>query len=504
MNDQTLAKPGRKPLMARIPAGFVQAVLKGHSALGIAFAAAIYIVCLSGTLAVFVHEFTAWENPGVAHVSRASPDTVQRALENAVAQSPGEVHHVRLAMPTADQPFLTLDVDAESGRTWWVADAEGEVVPLRRAWSDFLTRLHIFLHLPAAWGIFIVGMTGVALLSSLISGLCAHPRIFRDAFHLRVGGSQRLQEADLHNRIGVWALPFHLVVSLTGAFLGLTTIIVGVLGMAMFDGDTGRIYALFAPPEPPENVAQAPVLDLRPMLARLPDEGALERVTIEHPTESGAAAVFDLFDERALAGMSSIGITRTGEVYYEKDIPSASLGERVFGALAPLHFGWFGGGIVKIAYGLLGLGLTYLAVGGVKIWLVRRRDKGRPAPGWERVWAAIVWGQPVALAAAALCAILWPMWPYAALIPVWGAVSLAMLAAAAAIPARSLALFGKAATGVLLVVLGLIHAAFVAQFSAAPLIWAIDTLLVAAGAAFLVCLFRRAGRVAGAVPNQGG
>lgn len=496
MSTQTSGKAKQKPLMARIPAGFVQAVLKGHSALGIAFAAAIYVVCLSGTVAVFVHEFTQWENPGVEHVSQASPETVQRALENAVARSAGEVHHVRLAMPTADQPFLTLDVDAEGGRTWWVADAEGEVLPLRRAWSDFLTRLHIFLHLPSAWGIFIVGMTGVALLSSLISGLCAHPRIFRDAFHLRIGGSQRLQEADLHNRIGVWALPFHLMVSLSGAFLGLTTIIVGVLGMAMFNGDTGRIYALFTPPEPPENTAQAPALDLGPMLARLPDEGVLERITVEHPTETGAAAIFDVYDRQALAGVTSIGITRAGKVYYEKDVAKASLGERVFGALGPLHFGWFGGGIVKIAYGLLGLGLTYLAVGGVKIWLVRRRDKGRPAPGWERVWAAVVWGQPVGLATAALCAILMPQWPYTALIPVWGAPCLIMLCAAGLFSAPSLAQFGKGATGILLLVLGLVHATFVAGFAASPLIWVMDTLMAAAGAGLWIHLVMRSrGRI---------
>src|SRR3546814_13053298 len=78
-------------------------------------------------------------------------------------------------------------------------------------------------------GIFLVGLIGVALLSSLVSGILAHPRIFRDAFHLRLGGSKRLQEADLHNRLGAWALPFHIFISLTGAFLGPTTIIVGVL-----------------------------------------------------------------------------------------------------------------------------------------------------------------------------------------------------------------------------------------------------------------------------------
>jgi hypothetical protein len=33
----------------------------------------------------------------------------------------------------------------------------------------------------------------------------AHPRIFKDAFRLRIGGSVRLEQADLHNRLSVWA-----------------------------------------------------------------------------------------------------------------------------------------------------------------------------------------------------------------------------------------------------------------------------------------------------------
>ena len=49
-----------------------------------------------------------------------------------------------------------------------------------------------------------------------------------------------------------------------------------------------------------------------------------------------------------------------------------------------LHFGWFAGLPVKIAYLLLGFALCAVTWSGVTIWLARRRDKGRPAPGWER------------------------------------------------------------------------------------------------------------------------
>jgi hypothetical protein len=41
----------------------------------------------------------------------------------------------------------------------------------------------------------------------------------------------------------------------------------------------------------------------------------------------------------------------------------------------------------------------------VTIWLARRRDKGRPAPRWERIWPAAVWGQPLALATSAIAAL---------------------------------------------------------------------------------------------------
>ncbi len=480
------AIPGkkRKPLLSRIPTGFVQAVLKGHSGLGIAFAAVIYIVCLSGTLAVFYDEFLRWENPDAPRVEAVSPEAVQTALEQAVQQAGEGVEHVYLTMPDKDRPYLRVSVDAAQ-ESDWIADGAGDLVaPMRDAWSEFILGLHIYLHLPATWGIFVVGMTGVALLSSLISGILAHPRILRDAFHLRIGGSQRLQEADLHNRIGVWGLPFHIVISLTGAFLGLVTVTVGVLGLVMFDGDTDRIYDLFLAQEPAENPAPAPLLDLAPMFAQLPDAGRIDRITLEHPTEQGGAALFDFRNDAALAETASYAFDRGG-LYYAKGAEDFTFGETVLGSMGPLHFGWFSGGVIKIAYGILGLGVTYLAVGGIKIWLARRRDKGRPAPGWERVWAAVVWGQPLGLAAAALAALAAPAAGQGLLIGVWGGVALAALALAAALPAAAIGRWGKMLSGAALIVLGLWHAAGHGGLAGPALVWIVDLALLAAGA--LLC-----------------
>lgn len=487
-----------KDLMSRIPAGFVRAVLRGHSSLGLAFAALIYLVCLSGSLAVFAHEFQRWESAAAPQVTDVTPGAVQTAFEGAIARGGPGVEHVYITLPTADLPRLLLYVDAGQDRQF-LADARGQIVPGgEAAWTGFITRLHINLHLPRTWGGFLVGLIGVALLSSLISGILAHPRIFRDAFHLRLGGSKRLQEADLHNRLGVWALPFHILISLSGAFLGLTTIIVGVLGMAMFNGDVNKVYALFIPAPPVDDPRPAPVLDLRPMYAKLPaGSGKLEYIFTEHPTEMGGAALFNIRHPDRLAGTDSYAFRRDATIYNASPAAENNAGEDILASMGVLHFGWFGGGLIKIVYFALGLGLTCLAASGVNIWLARRRDKGRPAPGWERAWAATVWGQPAGIAAAAIAGLV-----AADIVPAiaaWLAVSAAFLLAAIRLPAERLSAIGSVATGALALIAAATHLALRGGIGTADgMAWIVNATLVAGGLFLILWPQRR--RVTAAKP----
>jgi len=495
------AKPtkpkARKPLLSRVPADFVRAVLKGHSGLGLAFAAIIYLVCLTGTIAVFAHEFQRWEHTGVPELREVTPQAVQAAMEGGIARSVGEIGHGYLQLPGADAPHFVITIESDGEAKSWLADKDGKLVgDADYPWTEFITRLHINLHLPQTWGVFLVGLTGVALLSSLISGILAHPRILRDAFHLRLGGSKRLQEADLHNRLGVWALPFHIIVSLTGALLGLTTLIVGVLGLALFQGDTAKVYELFLPPEPKEDPRPAPALDLVPMFAevkRQAPDGQIQLIMLEHPTEMGGAAWFNVArSEGKLANFDAYAFDRAGTLYHAQQAADNNLGENILNSMGKLHFGWFGGGIVKIAYALLGFGLTYLAASGVTIWLARRRDKRNPAPGWERVWTGVVWGQPVALASPALlAAAAGPSIPVGALIACWGVLGIAPIIVSAFMFPAALAKGLKLLTGAMLGLTGIIH--LVVRPGGDAITWAIDSTLIASGAAIAWWTLRRRG-----------
>ncbi|MFV3131895.1 PepSY-associated TM helix domain-containing protein [Niveispirillum sp. KHB5.9] len=492
MTDVPVAGRKRRPLL---PPGFVAAVLKGHSGLGLAFAAILYLVCLTGSIAVFAYELQRWENADLSRLDAVSPEAVQKAALAAVAATGEGVEHVFITIPGAELPWLKITTDVAGTHRDWIADADGALTEGGASpWTEFLTALHIHLHLPRSWGMFLVGLTGVALLSSLISGLLAHPRIFRDAFHLRLGGSRRLQEADLHNRIGVWALPFHVVVSLTGALLGLTTLIVGVLGLAVFQGDTEKVYALFVPPHPADDPRPAPMLDLVPMFAELSrhTDGRIESIFLEHPTEMGGAALFNVDDgSDRLAHTDAYTFDREGKLFFSKRAVDGNVGEGIISSLGTLHFGWFGGGLVKIAYGLLGFGLTYMAMNGVTIWLARRRDKGRPAPGWERVWAATVWGQPLALTGAAVAVLAMPAaTPQSALL-IWGGLTLAALSAAAFLSAEIVSRWGRLLSGLLLLVLALGHVLLRMGPGADPMGWVINAVLLITGALLLASLRHR-------------
>lgn len=416
----------------KVPARFVAAMLAGHSALGLVFAALIYIICLSGTILVLAHEIGRWENPSAPVMHTAGPEVLVSALTNGVEQArkTGINDYVIVTTPSDGAPNLEVRMaNFSTGQEEvWNADQNGQLVSQRAEGpEDFLTHLHLYLHLPHTLGLFIVGLIGISLLSSIWSGVLSHPRIFRDAFRFRRGGSKRLEEADLHNRLSVWGLPFHIVISLTGSILGLSTVILGILAYAAFDGDMEQARSVVAAPTPPHNEAPAPYPDVLPvvknLLAEYPGD-SVARLGLRKPGTAGQYIQIDLDKPHDLTITDRYTFTANGERLGSRGFSDGPLGAQIIGALGPLHFGWFGSGWVaaflKIAYVLLGMALTFITASGVTIWVARREAKGKPVKGWHRSWIACVWGQPLSYAVIGIAYLVTPALPA---IPIWLAIT---------------------------------------------------------------------------------
>lgn len=486
------AKAG-KSIWPKIPAPFVRAILAGHSSLGIAFAALIFLVCFSGTVAVLLEDVERWEAPHVAPVPSVTAQSIETMRSEALAKYPG-AHHIYASLPTEDQPRFRVYVDAVEGapNEVWIANQNGHLVAEGHdGWADFIQHLHLYLHLPSTWGLFVVGLTGVALLSSLVSGILAHPRVFRDAFHLRWGGSKRLQEADLHNRIGIWGLPFHIILSLTGALLGLSTLLMSVLAFVAFKGDIDKAYSFFFAPAPVDDPRPAPLAPIAPMFERVQADapGATPSYLVfEHPGETGQSVIVTAVKPNALSRGDNWAFDGSGQLmeggYSDSN---ATPGNAILQAVTTLHFGWFGGWPVKIAYILLGAGLTVVTASGIAIWLARRRDKGRPAPRWERVWVAFCWSQPVAYAVPALVALLAPGVPLA---PVWLVVSLLALGTAAIWTPQQISWRLRLAGAALIAAVPATHIARFGGEMVDPVAWVVNVILAGCAALLAASVLR--------------
>lgn len=444
--------------------GLTRALLDSHSLMGVVFGAFVYMICLSGALAVVADELELWERPDAPFVGRADPPLIAHTAASAIVAA--RAAHMRkiifLDMGTPDLPRTTvLAIDGKGGEREWNADAAGRLVPRATApWSEFIREHHASLNLPQPFGGWVVGLIGTALLASLFSGLLAHRRIVRDAFRLRWGGSRRLANADLHNRIGVWALPFHFIVALTGSLLGLASLIILVLAMVAFKGDRERaIGALTGPPA---------IVDARP--APLPDVAAIAR-SIEERVPGAQIESIHLDD----VGTRGQGVrmlvdtpgylTRADEWIFDGDgrlvaklgLTDGPVGMRIYGMLTPLHYGTYSGILLKLVYMALGLGMATVVATGAQILLARRREQGRASAAWDRVWDGVVWGQPVALLLSGIAAI----GAHLAPLPVYWIASIAIVLACAMRSSMTRPKALKIAIGCCAVALAVAHASLI-------------------------------------------
>lgn len=408
---------------------FSRSVLASHSLLGVIFGALLFIVCVSGTLAVLSDEFTVWETAHAPRVVSATPEQLASVASNAfaAAKAEGLAHDLFVTAPTGELPRITATAFDHGRSRQWNADRSGKLLPYQATpWTSFMQDVHFNLNL-GILGRYLVGIIGTLLLASLITGVLAHRRIIKDAFRLRWGGSKRLSNADLHNRVGVWALPFHLIVSLTGSLLGLSGLIIMILAYVAFQGDTEKAIAALLGPQPVEDARPAPLADIRPMVAfiqaRAPG-ASISSLDYDDIGTKGQRVTIAVAAPGYLTRAEAWTFDSAGRFVWKAGYTDGNLGMRINGMLTPLHYGTYGGIWLKLIYVLLGTGLCTVIASGGNIWLARRRDQGRAAPRLERLWSAVVWVQPAAWSGAAIAALL-----HVPPLPVyWAAVAASLVA----------------------------------------------------------------------------
>lgn len=381
-------------------ASTVKNALSAHAAIGLLGGALLYLVCLSGTVLVLYEEWQRFEQPDAPEMESISPEAVQRAVV-AVLESEADgppTTHLYVHMPVEHLPRTTITTDTLAVHV----DQNGAIaMPEENLWSEFLYALHYTLNLPAIVGISIVGALGAMIVALAISGVIAHPKIFRDAFRLRARQTGGIALADWHNRLSVWTLPFSLAIALTGAVIGLATLTAYGLATVAYDGDVEAVYAPLFGDEPAADATPAPTPDVASALrymARVYPETEVSYAILHDPGTAGQhVQIVGLHDRRLIFG-EYYAFDANGTFTGSAGLADGEIGQQAAASIYSLHFGDYGGLAVKIAYIVFGLALTAICATGVFIWLGKRRRRGIEEPALRAMWHGVIWGSPAALA----------------------------------------------------------------------------------------------------------
>lgn len=371
--------------------------LSAHAAIGLIGGALLYLVCLSGTVLVLYEEWQRFEQPAAPEMTSISPAAVQRAVAQVLATEAEPTTHLYVHMPVPELPRTTITTDHRAVHV----DRQGALaVPEENAWSEFLYALHYTLNLPALIGITIVGALGAMIVALAVTGVIAHPKIFRDAFRLRARNEGGLALSDWHNRLSVWTLPFSLAIALTGAVIGLASVAAYALAATSYGGDAEAVYAPIFGDEPAPDAAPAPVPDvaaaLRYMQASFPRVAVTYAVLHDPGTAGQHVQIVGSHDRRLIFG-EYYAFSARGQFLGTAGMADGTLGQQAAASVYNLHFGNYGGLPVKLAYIAFGLALTVICATGVYIWLGKRRRRGNAEPRLTASWHAVVWGSPLAL-----------------------------------------------------------------------------------------------------------
>lgn len=368
-----------------------------HTWLGLVISAFMFMICLSGTLAVFHQELERWEQPYVEESSSFDIATIENAYDNFVKTYAEETDHMHVVFPTSGIPRLVVENDHIAH----FINSDGSLGETEKSpFTKMLVDLHLYLHLPKSFGMILVSAFGALLCALILSGFFAHPRIIKDAFRFRQGGTGPQQNIDLHNRLSVWASPFHLMIGVTGAYFGLASILIVVASQAFYAGDNQAVVEEIFKPEP--TLAQSLQ---RPQIGRaiekvqeLDPNGKLIFLTVHEPDTPGQFIEVYVKQPGRLIYSENYRFDVEGNFLEVGGYSEGEVGKQLVYSMYRLHFGDFAGLPSKLLYFVLGIMLTVVSVTGINIWLAKRKT----TDVINQWWPALVWGTPIVLTFSAL------------------------------------------------------------------------------------------------------
>ncbi len=364
-----------------------QLLWKIHHWAGIYAGILIGILSLTGVLAVFIPEIDSFVLRYHYHARAAPVGTPQigRSVDSLIGLYPA-YRSLAIRLPDRDDPLAHVDLFvSEEGKgnfryDYFIDPAGDRIIGYRdhqKSLANYLRQMHVRLY-EGNWGRQLVGLGGIALVVVTVTGLLIYGNFMKKQTWptLRKTVNTRIIMADWHKLLGIAALAFNLVIGLTGAWLGLQPWLVRWLDL--------QAPNRFEPAIIMEAGADRSLpVGWDEVLAAVNREFPDLRPRYLVPSTNGSATIAVRGNIDGLAYERDINTLILSKSTYEPvfryDVRGKPFSHKLYFAQEALHFGDFGGLLLKLLYGILGLISGFLSISGFAVYLYRRKKRQRQA-----------------------------------------------------------------------------------------------------------------------------
>ncbi len=378
----------------KIRADILRTYLALHSWVGICAGLLLFIGFFAGALTVFKTPLARWSSPPALQMPAVAPAHYDELIGKVLQAHPAAADAFTLHLTRAEhQPAPLSWANGEAGHeldlhgklNYASLDQQAQLV-VKQESAGLLGELIDMLHRTGGvpgligdeyTGIYLMGIAGILYFLALVSGLIIYlPVFFKDLFALRPGKNRKRFWQDAHNLLGVFSLPFHLLISVTVIVFAFHDLFYGSLARWVYPEQ-----GMFQPPALQQHAAERQLLPVAKILQIAQQQaGDFQAVTIEYSGLTSPRPVARVALQSPAYLVQGAEFTflmldpYNGAILNNRMLPEhANIWNQLVAPLFSLHFASYGGSLMRWVYFFFGISGAMLFYTGNLLWVEKRR-----------------------------------------------------------------------------------------------------------------------------------
>lgn len=392
----------------KMPTDLVKMYKEIHGWVGIISGLALFIAFYAGAITMFENQVQRWASPPAPLAAPPSLEQTPELVAKLIAAHPevakayeinlviDEAHPARISWTTAEGE----EAEHGGGTKFYAALDENGALQITSEGpspiAQYIDILHqqVGLMIDSDIAMPIMGAISLLYFVAIISGIIVLlPSLVNDLYAMRLGKNVKRMWLDVHNLLGIFSLPFHIIMALTAVVFAFHDQFYDAQGVVF--GGTERERPAAVASASPQPTPLTPEQILESLQKSAP---GFTPYVLNYSSRGGEMSLRVLGGDPhyALRGPTFGTVMLdpiTGEIKGKDYLPGHQDGwSATVTSFFALHFGNFGGAPIRWAYFLLGLGGAALFYTGNLLWVESRRKRERKNGAVEQTRATRILG----------------------------------------------------------------------------------------------------------------